>query len=132
MAKTVGLDRLMTMLADRITDGVRESLREILDGEFRRMERRIGVLRGPGRPRGGKRGRPAGRGGRSARPAASPKEIERRRGRILEIVKANPGGVSSVAVARRMRIDPRSAGKLLAGLAAKKAVKKDGDLYRLA
>jgi DNA invertase Pin-like site-specific DNA recombinase len=129
MARTVGLDRLIKMLADRITDGLADRVRSILEHEFRRMERRISGIRAPARARQGTRGRPAGRG-RRGRVAASLAEVERRRARILTIVKANAEGISSVEVARRMRVDARSVGKLLSGLAGKKLVKKNGELFR--
>lgn len=127
MAKKVELEHLVVMFADQIRDGVTASLREVLDDQFRRIEALVksGRLAGGG---GGRRpGRPRKGAGRAAGGAGA--AIEKRRKRALEIVLASSDGITSVDVAKRMRVDPRGVGKLLAGLARDKAVKKDGRLY---
>jgi hypothetical protein len=134
MAKQIGFERLIELIADRIKDGVTRSLREFMDEEFRDLKRKMvaaGIRRGPGRPPGSARGRRRGRPPKkSGRPAVRSGAVDSRRKKILSLVKAANGGISSVAVAKKMRKDPRGIGILLSGLAKEGAVKKAGKLYQ--
>ncbi|HWP34960.1 MAG TPA: hypothetical protein VNM66_05120, partial [Thermodesulfobacteriota bacterium] len=60
------------------------------------------------------------------------RELAARRQRILRVVRAAPDGISSVEVARKMGVDARGVGKILAALARSGAVRKEGALYRSA
>ncbi len=148
MAKQIGLERLIEMVADRIKDGVTRSLREFMNEEFKDLKRKMvaaGIRRGPGRPPGPGRGRRRGRPPKkSARPAARGRAVavrgravavrgravDARRQKILRLVKAANGGISSVDVAKKMRKDPRGVGILLSGLAKEGTIKKAGKLYQ--
>src|SRR5581483_3859691 len=117
-----GLERLVDLIAERIKEGVTEGLRKFIDEEFAGLERRLTAReepRGPGRPPGRRRGRPRGRR-RGRPPKAAPRSaasrgsaVAARRERILNIVKSANGGISSVDVARKMRVDARGVGILL-------------------
>ncbi|HEX7126248.1 MAG TPA: hypothetical protein VF406_10835 [Thermodesulfobacteriota bacterium] len=126
MAKKIGLEQLVEMMADQIRDGVTANVRGLLDDQLRRIEALVksGRLAGNGGVR--RRGRPRKAAQRASGTNAA---IEKRRKRALEIVLASSDGITSVDVAKRMRVDARGVGKLLAGLARDKAVKKDGRLY---
>ncbi len=133
-----GLERLVDLIAERIKEGVTEGLRKFIDEEFAGLERRMAgreTRRGPGRPPG-RPGRPRGRR-RGRPPKAAPRSAASRGGaasarreRILNIVKSANGGISSVDVAKKMKVDARGVGILLSRLAKEGAVKKEGTLYR--
>lgn len=133
-----GLERLVDLIAERIKEGVTEGLRKFIDEEFAGLERRLAAgapRRGPGRPpgrpgrpRGRRRGRPPKAVSQSASSRGS--AVAARRQRILNIVKSANGGISSVDVARKMKVDARGVGILLSRLAKEGAVRKEGALYR--
>ncbi len=126
MAKKVGLEHFVEMITTQIRDGVTESLREFLGEQFRRIEASVKSGRLAAGGRGRRVRRPRKGDGRVGKAGAA---IEKRRKKALQIVLASSEGITSVDVAKRMRVDARGVGKLLAGLARDKSVKKDGRLY---
>jgi hypothetical protein len=121
MARKASVDKLVGQLAEHISGGVAKSLQSFLSREFDRLARQVARA---GSRADGARGR-----GRAARVAQPPEAMERKRSRILSIVKRQSEGIKSKDVALRMKVDARGVGKLLARMHKERRVKKDGDLY---